>query len=127
MELKIRGDAAGTTSGRNFCCIVLEVFREKFWRLGDKAAESGDVDYEYHHIIKGLYAHLSSWHIDPCREVRGDIIARQLILLPSLEVYLMLLISKLLLISDTSTFYGFECFSKKSFSVMIIRIFIIPR
>ena len=21
---------------------------------GDKAAESGDVDYEYHHIIKGL-------------------------------------------------------------------------
>mgnify|MGYP006979040918 CR=1 FL=1 len=25
---------------------------------GDKAAESGDVDYEYHHIIKGLYTHL---------------------------------------------------------------------
>ena len=23
---------------------------------GDKAAESGEVDYEYHHIIKGLYA-----------------------------------------------------------------------
>jgi hypothetical protein len=34
---------------------------------GDKAAESGDVDYEYHHIIKGLYATFSSWHIDPCR------------------------------------------------------------
>ena len=32
---------------------------------GDKAAESGDVDYEYHHIIKGLYATCSSWHIDP--------------------------------------------------------------
>ena len=31
---------------------------------GDKAAESGDVDYEYHHIIKGLYATFSSWHID---------------------------------------------------------------
>ena len=28
--------------------------------------ESGDVDYEYHHIIKGLYATCSSWHIDPC-------------------------------------------------------------
>ena len=25
---------------------------------GDKTAESGDVDYDYHHIIKGLYAHL---------------------------------------------------------------------
>ena len=34
---------------------------------GDKAAESGDVDYEYLHIIKGLYATFSSWHIDPCR------------------------------------------------------------
>ena len=34
---------------------------------GDKAAESGDVDYEYHHIIKGLYATFSSWHTDPCR------------------------------------------------------------
>ena len=34
---------------------------------GDKAAESGDVDYEYHHIIKGLYTTFSSWHIDPCR------------------------------------------------------------
>ena len=34
---------------------------------GDKTAKSGDVDYECHHIIKGLYAHLSSWHIDPCR------------------------------------------------------------
>ena len=33
----------------------------------DKAAESGDVDYEYHHIIKGLYATCSSWHIDPWR------------------------------------------------------------
>ena len=33
---------------------------------GDKAAESGDVDYEYHHIIKGLYATFS-WHIDPYR------------------------------------------------------------
>uniref|UniRef100_UPI004026FCB1 hypothetical protein n=1 Tax=Prevotella sp. TaxID=59823 RepID=UPI004026FCB1 len=33
----------------------------------DKAAESGDVDYEYHHIIKGLYATFSSWHTDPCR------------------------------------------------------------
>ena len=29
--------------------------------------ESQDVDYEYHHIIKGLYATRSSWHIDPCR------------------------------------------------------------
>ena len=28
--------------------------------------ESGDVDYEYHHIIKGLYATCSSWYIDPC-------------------------------------------------------------
>ena len=27
--------------------------------------ESGDVDYECHHIIKGLYATCSSWHIDP--------------------------------------------------------------
>ena len=26
--------------------------------------ESGDVDFEYHHIIKGLYATFSSWHID---------------------------------------------------------------
>ena len=34
---------------------------------GDRAAESGDVDYEYLHIIKGLYATCSSWHIDPCR------------------------------------------------------------
>ena len=34
---------------------------------GDKAAESGDVDYEYHHIIKGLYATCSSWYIDPCQ------------------------------------------------------------
>ena len=34
---------------------------------GDKAAESGDVDYEYHHIVKGLYATFLSWHIDPCR------------------------------------------------------------
>ena len=34
---------------------------------GDKAVESGDVDYEYHHIIKGLYATFSSWHIGPCR------------------------------------------------------------
>ena len=32
-----------------------------------KKTESGDVDYEYHHIIKGLYATCSSWHIDPCR------------------------------------------------------------
>ena len=32
---------------------------------GDKAAESRDVDYEYHHITKGLYASCSSWHIDP--------------------------------------------------------------
>ena len=24
------------------------------------------VDYEYYHIIKGLYATCSSWHIDPC-------------------------------------------------------------
>ena len=23
-----------------------------------------NVDYEYHHIIKGLYATFSSWHID---------------------------------------------------------------
>ena len=38
-----------------------------FFGRGDKAAESGDVDYEYHHIIKGLYATFSSWHIDPCR------------------------------------------------------------
>ena len=32
----LRRDVAESTSGRNFCCIVLEVFREKFWRLGDK-------------------------------------------------------------------------------------------
>ena len=32
---------------------------------GDKDAESGDVDYKYHHIIKNLYATFSSWHIDP--------------------------------------------------------------
>ena len=38
---------------------------------GDKAAKSGDVDYDYYQIIKGLYATFSSWHIDPCvsREV----------------------------------------------------------
>ena len=34
---------------------------------GEKAAESGDVDYEYHPIVKGLYATFSSWHIDPCQ------------------------------------------------------------
>ena len=34
--LLLRPDASVATSGRNFCCIVLEVFREKFWRLGDK-------------------------------------------------------------------------------------------
>ena len=27
---------------------------------GDKDAESGDVDYKYHHIIKDLYATFSS-------------------------------------------------------------------
>ena len=32
----------------------------------DKAAESGDVDYDYHQIIKGLYTLLSRC-IDPCR------------------------------------------------------------
>ena len=51
--------------------------RKKIWCIGhgydgadgrrDKAAESGDVDYDYHQIIKGLYATGSSWHIDPCR------------------------------------------------------------
>ena len=40
---------------------------------GDKTAESGDVDYEYHNIIKGLYATCSSWHIDPCRFPWSDI------------------------------------------------------
>lgn len=27
---KLRPDASVATSGRNFCCIVLEVFRESF-------------------------------------------------------------------------------------------------
>ncbi len=40
--------------------------------------------------MKGLYATFSSWHIDPCRfpEVRVNIIAGQLILLPRLGVYI---------------------------------------
>ena len=33
---KLRRNVSVATLGRNFCCIVLEVFREKFWRLGDK-------------------------------------------------------------------------------------------
>ncbi len=33
---KLRPDVSVATSGRNFCCIIVEVFREKFWRLGDK-------------------------------------------------------------------------------------------
>ena len=33
----------------------------------NKKYNSGDVDYEYHHIIKGLYTTCSSWHIDPCQ------------------------------------------------------------
>ena len=56
---------------------------------GDKAAESGDVDYEYHHIIKGLYATFSSWHTDPCRfpvKCGCIFVAEHLILLPSLGV-----------------------------------------
>ena len=32
----------------------------------NKKYNSGDVDYEYLHIIKGLYAICSSRHIDPC-------------------------------------------------------------
>ena len=36
MRLLLHRDVGNATSGRNFCCIVLEVFREKFWRLGDK-------------------------------------------------------------------------------------------
>ena len=58
---------------------------------GDKAAESGDVDYEYHHIIKGLYATFSSWHIDPCRftvKCGGIYVTEHFILLPSLGVIL---------------------------------------
>ena len=27
-----------------------------YFGRGEKTAESGEVDYEYHHIIKGLYA-----------------------------------------------------------------------
>ena len=59
------------------------------------------------------------------REVRVTMFAGQLILLPSLGVYLMLLISKLLLIFVTSTCYGFESFSKKCCSYIIRRICII--
>ena len=54
---------------KSFCpfraCCLRAASSLSFGR-GDKAAESGDVDYEYHHIIKGLYATFSSWHIDPC-------------------------------------------------------------
>ena len=39
--------------------------------------ESGDVDYEYHHIIKGLYATCSSWHIDPFYFPRKKFLARK--------------------------------------------------
>ena len=35
-RLLLHRDVSNATSGRNFCCIVLEVFREKLWRLGDK-------------------------------------------------------------------------------------------
>ena len=38
----------------------------RIWAI-HKKYNSGDIDYEYHHIIKGLYATFSSWHIDPCR------------------------------------------------------------
>jgi len=41
-------------------CVLLLLFGR-----GEKAAESGEIDYKYHHIIKGLYATCSSWHIDP--------------------------------------------------------------
>ena len=55
---------------RSFCpfraCCLRLASSLSFGR-GDKAAESGDVDYEYHHIIKGLYATCSSWYIDPCQ------------------------------------------------------------
>ena len=53
------------------------------------------------------------------REVRVTIFAGHLILLPSLGVYLMLLISKLLFIFDTSTFYGIECHSKERSAYMV--------
>ena len=37
----------------------------------NKKYNSGDVDYEYHHIIKGLYTTCSSWHIDSTSMVRN--------------------------------------------------------
>ena len=42
----------------------------------------------YQDTMKGLYAHLSSWHIDPCRfpEVRGICLLGNLYFLPSLGV-----------------------------------------
>jgi len=47
-----------------------------FFARGDKTAESGDVDYEYHHITKGLYATLFIVAYRPLsfsREVRVNI------------------------------------------------------
>ena len=56
----------GVGSGRAAWFCLRSASSLSFGR-GYKAAESGDVDYEYHHIIKGLYATFYSWHIDPCR------------------------------------------------------------
>ena len=74
-------------------------------------------------FTKGLYARLSSWHIDPCLfpvKCGGDIIAGQLILLPSLEVK-----QSALLFNWISTCYGLKSISKKFLTVMLITTSII--
>ena len=63
-----------------------EKFREKFRFRNHHTAISFTQQVSRHD--QGSIRHLSSWHIDPCRfpEVRGDMFAGQLILLPSLGV-----------------------------------------
>ena len=76
----------------------------------------------YQDTMKGLYAHLSSWHIDPCRftvKCGGDMFAGHLILLPSFGVYLTSFISLLLWVCLISTFYGFEIIVKKFLAFMV--------
>ena len=72
---------------------------------------------------RSLYATCSSWHIDPCRftvKCGGDIIAGQLILLPSLRVK-----QSTLLFKSISTRYGLEEITEKFFSTMFVTITII--
>ena len=41
-----------------------------FFGRGDKAAESGDVDYDYHHIIIGLYGcYEAFWTPNPKKHI----------------------------------------------------------